>query len=105
MFNDSIAFAKACPGCAISTGVGRIARPPLDPILISRPFQILRIDVMDLPLTERGNQHVIVVLDLFTKWPFIFAVPDQKTIHIARADRRNSPHFWSPRMSAVGYGP
>ena len=84
MFKDSIAFAKACPESAISTGVGRITKPPLQPIPVSRPFQILGIDIMDLPLTERGNRHVVVILDLFTKWQFIFAVPDQKTTCIAK---------------------
>ena len=39
---------------------------------------------MDLPLTEDGNRHVVVIQDLFTKWPFIFAVPDQKASRIAR---------------------
>ena len=57
---------------------------PLKPIPVSHPFQILGIDVMDLPTTDRGNSHVVVVQDLFTKWPFAFAVPDQKTERIAR---------------------
>ena len=84
MFNDAIRFAKACPECAISTGSGRITKPPLHPIPVSRPFQILGIDVMDLPLTDRGNKHVVVIQDLFTKWPLVFAIPDQKTTRIAR---------------------
>ena len=84
MFKDATAFAKSCPECAIVMGTGRRFKPPLQPIPVSRPFQILGIDVMDLPLTERGNKHVVVVQDLFTKWPFAFAVPDQKTERIAR---------------------
>ena len=84
MFNDALRFAKACPECAIATGTGRRIKPPLHPIPVSRPFQILAIDVMDLPPTERGNKHVVVIQDLFTKWPFVFAVPDQKTDRIAR---------------------
>lgn len=84
MFNDCVKFAKACPECAIATGSGRRLKPHLKPIQVSRPFQILGIDVMDLPLTEKGNKHVVVVQDLFTKWPFVFATPDQKTERIAR---------------------
>ena len=84
MFKDATAFAKSCPECAIAMGTGRRFKPPLQPIPVFRPFQILGIDVMDLPLTERGNKHVVVVQDLFTKWPFAFAVPDQKTERIAR---------------------
>ena len=39
---------------------------------------------MDLPLTEKGNRHVVVTQDLFTKWPMVFPVPDQKATTIAK---------------------
>ena len=39
---------------------------------------------MDLPQTEDGNKHVVVVQDLFTKWPFVFPVPDQRAARIAQ---------------------
>lgn len=84
MFGDAKRYASACPECSIVMGNGRVNRPPLHPIPVSRPFQILGIDVMDLPLTDQGNKHVVVIQDLFTKWPMVFAVPDQKTTRIAR---------------------
>ena len=70
--------------CAITMGVGMRRKPPLHPIAVQRPFQILGLDVMDLSVTERGNCHVVVIQDLFMKWPFVFAVPDQKSPRIAR---------------------
>ena len=84
MFSDAKKFVKSCPECAIVTGSGRVNRPPLHPIPVSRPFQILGIDIMDLPVTDQGNKHVVVIQDLFTKWPMVFAVPDQKTARISR---------------------
>ena len=39
---------------------------------------------MDLPCTESGNKHVVVFQDMFTKWPLVFAVPDQHAERIAR---------------------
>ena len=33
---------------------------------------------------ENGNKHVVVIQDLFTKWPYIFLVPDQMSTRIAR---------------------
>ena len=39
---------------------------------------------MDLPCTESGNKHVIIFQDMFTKWPMVFPVPDQKSVRIAR---------------------
>ena len=84
MFSDASRFAKACPECAITTAAGRRIKPPLHPIQVGRPFQILGIDIMDLPLTDSGHRHVVVIQDLFTKWPFIFPVADQRTNRIAR---------------------
>ena len=78
MFKDAVTYAKSCPECAIVSGTGRRLKLPLQPIPVSRPFQILGINVMDLPLTDRGNKHVVVVQDLFTKWPFVFAVLTRK---------------------------
>ena len=39
---------------------------------------------MDLPRTERGNKHVLVFQDYFSKWPLVFPMPDQKTIRIVQ---------------------
>ena len=58
MFSDLLNYAKACPECAITNGSGRRMKPPLQPIPVHRPFQLLAIDVMYLPLTEEGNHHV-----------------------------------------------
>ena len=66
------------------TGAGRQHRPPLKPIPIQRPFQKIGVDIMDLPYTERGNKHIVVFQDMFTKWPMVFAVPDQRAERIAR---------------------
>ena len=45
-------------------------------IPVSRPFEIFGVDIMELPKTASGNTHMVVFQDLFTKWPFVFPVPD-----------------------------
>ena len=84
MYADAEKFAKSCPECVVAMGAGRRNKPPLHPIPVQRPFQIWGIDVMDLPVTERGNRHVVVIQDLFTKWPLVYPVPDQKALRIAK---------------------
>ena len=84
MYTDIVKFCKSCPECAIATGSGRRDNPPLHPIPVQRPFQIIGVDVMDLPKTKRGNIHVVVFQDFFSKWPMVYAVPDQKAHRIAR---------------------
>ena len=37
---------------------------------------------MDLLKSSSGNKHVLVFQDYFTKWPMVYAIPDQKTHRI-----------------------
>jgi len=54
--------------------------------MTERPFQILGVDIMKLPITAKGNCYVTVHVfqDLFTKWPVVYPTPDQKTECIAK---------------------
>ena len=84
MRRDIVQFTRNCPECTIVSGGGKTVYPPLHPIEVQRPFQIIGIDIMDLPVTKQGNRHVLVFQDHFTKWPMVYAVPDQKSQRIVR---------------------
>ena len=84
MYTDVLDYANNCPQCAIVQGTRRQQKPPLHPIVTERPFQIVGVDIMELPITTRGNRYVIVFQDLFTKWPMVFPTPDQKAVRIAQ---------------------
>ena len=84
MYLDAIRYSKSCPECAIVSGGGKQYRPPLHPIPVERPFQIVGVDIMDLPKTQRGNKLVIVFQDFFSKWPMVYPIPDQKAVRIAQ---------------------
>ena len=84
MYADTLRYVKNCPECAIVSGTGRQHRPPLHPIPVKRPFQIVGVDIMDLPRTSEGNKHVIVFQDYLTKWPMVYPLPDQKTHRLAQ---------------------
>ena len=71
MYTDTMKHCASCPQCAIVSGSGRVNRPPLHPIPVQRAFQIVGVDVMDLPVTEAGNRHVVVFQDFLTKWPLV----------------------------------
>ena len=73
-----------CPQCAIVEGTGRRKKPLLQPIATEQPFQIIGVDIMELPVTTQGNRYVVIFQDLFSKWPMVFPTPDQKTECIAR---------------------
>ena len=76
---------RACLVCATRKGPGRQKRPPLQPIPIGGPFHRIGVDVLQLPLSFDGNKYAVVFMDYFTKWPEVFAVPDQQATTIARS--------------------
>ena len=84
MYSEVVSHCSSCPQCAMVNSSGRVSKPPLHPIPVQRVFQIVGVDVMDLPKTAAGNKHVVVFQDFLSKWPFVFAVPDQKSERIAR---------------------
>ena len=89
MYQDILNAVKSCPQCATVTGNGKKQLPPLQSIPlqsipVSHPFQIVGVDIMELPLTTNGNKYAIVFQDLFTKWPMVYATPDQKAERIVK---------------------
>ena len=79
MFTDTAHYVRnSLEGVMVSGG------GPLHPIPVSRPFQRVGVDIMDLPLlTTQGNKHMLVFRDFLTKWPMFYAIPDQKSQRIA----------------------
>ena len=83
MGNDIIRWCKSCITCA-SHQVGRAIKPPLTPIPVAGPFDRVGVDVIQFPKSYEGNQYGIVFVDYLTKWPEVFAAPDQTSLTIAQ---------------------
>ena len=82
MYHDTQNFTRNCPQCAVVSEGRRRHRPPLHPIPVSQPFQIVGVDKMVLPTTDKGNRYVLVFQDFLTKWALAFPMLDQKSLHI-----------------------
>ena len=69
--------------CA-SRRVGQAAKPPLNAIPVSGPFDLVGVDVIKFPKSQKGNQYAVVFMDYLTKWPEVFPTRDQTSLTIAR---------------------
>ena len=58
MYTDVLAYCKKCPECAVVTGAGRQHRPPLHPISIQRPFQIIGVASKHLSLPKEVQEAI-----------------------------------------------
>ena len=84
MRSDVRKHCRSCLTCVSRKGPGRAPRPKLQPIPVGGPFHRVGVDVLQLPLSHEGKQYAMVFMDYLTKWPEVFAVPNQKAETIAR---------------------
>ena len=64
---------------------GRPFRLPLTPIHVGGLFHRLGVDLLQLPLTTKGNRYVVCFMDYPTKWVEAFAISDQRAEIVCRA--------------------
>ena len=62
-------YVNSCKECIESKTSCTKRHAPLQPLVISEPFTFWVMDYMGpLPEAARGNTHILVVDDHFTKW-------------------------------------
>ena len=74
-------YCRTCHTC----GPIPRARAPMQSIKMGYPLERIQIDILGpLPETSKGNKYVAVVVDMYTKWPAAYALPDQEANTVAR---------------------
>ena len=77
-------FVRNCPVCAQTKLNSTQGKAPLQPIEVNEPFVFWAMDYMGpLPETTRGNKHLLVVMDHFTKWCEVFPTQNQRASTVA----------------------
>ena len=57
---------------------------PLQPVIATRPWEMVAMDVLKVPVSTNGNRYLSVAQDYFSEWPFAKAMPDQKAERIVQ---------------------
>jgi hypothetical protein len=75
---DVANFVSSCPTCNGNKKSDRYSRCPLTEYQASAPMERIHLDFLGpLPTTPRGNQHVLMIVDQFTKWVECITRPSQ----------------------------
>ena len=77
-------FCSRCVKC--NTRATPVPRPraSMGELYSDEPFETISIDFLcGLPTTARGNKHLLVVCDHFTRWCEVFPVPDMSAVTVA----------------------
>lgn len=57
-------------------------KAPLINVPIGRPWQMIAVDILEVPVSCHNNRYLLVIQDYFTKWPEVIPLPDQKASRI-----------------------
>ncbi|KAL8456157.1 hypothetical protein Emag_000019 [Eimeria magna] len=81
---DVRAYFRRCPLCIADTDAPRKWKWLNLPI--GTPFELIAIDLFGpLPITRRGNNHILVIIDHHTRWVELVPLPNPTAAHVAQA--------------------
>ena len=84
MSRDVEQYCRECVKCNESKPPAPI-RAPMTSIPIGRPWQMVAIDVLEVPVSSNNNRYLLVLQDYFTKWVEVVPMPDQTAARIVSA--------------------
>ena len=84
---DSIAeWISNCVECMAAKGPKAKSRGRLQQYNVGSPFERVAMDVAGpFPTSTAGNKYLLVVMDYFSKWPEVYALPNQEAKTVAEA--------------------
>ncbi|KAL5517962.1 hypothetical protein EMCRGX_G003617 [Ephydatia muelleri] len=59
-------------------------RAPLINIPVGRPWQMVAVDILEVPVSSNNNRYILVVQGYFTKWADARPIPGQTAVRITR---------------------
>ena len=70
--------ARACLHCQVFKVTPQMIRPPIKKINTNYPFELVSIDLMNMPKTSKQNCAVMVAVDHDTKWLAAYPMKNKK---------------------------
>ena len=84
MAADTQVYCDSCDVCNRS----KPPHPPQVPLVntpIGKPWEMVGVDVLKVPISHQGSQYILVIQDYFTKWPVAIPMKDQTANMIVQA--------------------
>jgi hypothetical protein len=75
-----------CDTCAANRGPRNRTRGLKNQYNVGAPFERTAIDIAGpFPESDRGNKYLLIAMDYFTKWPEVYAFPNQEASAVGDA--------------------
>ena len=86
MYSQVKEYIATCQPCLLQKQHYGFVKAPMQSFKDSSAMTHIHVDYLGpLPLTRKGNQHVIIFVDILTKWVEARAVPDNTAVTTAKA--------------------
>ncbi|EYB94484.1 hypothetical protein Y032_0171g324 [Ancylostoma ceylanicum] len=83
MRRDIILWTEECRDCFCHNGRHDMV-PPLKPIVTTKPFELVGVDILEMGPTTEGNRYILAVVDQFSKFAGAYAIPSKSASTVAR---------------------
>lgn len=77
-------LCRECECCVVTKATQPRVRTFMGNLLVSRPLEIVAIDFTVLERASNGQEHVLIVTDVFSKFTQAYPTPDQRACTVAR---------------------
>ena len=80
----SVDVEKYCRECIVCQRC-KLSMPqkaPMSSVPIGKPWEMVAVDVLQVPISSQNNRYLLVVQDYFTKWVEAIPMPDQTAVRI-----------------------
>ena len=116
MAADAKAHAKNCLQCQRRKPLTRSMEPKAGNFTTSKPYELISMDLQELPVTEAGHKHLLVIVDFFSHYVEAVPLKDKSAAVTANAFMSewvcrhgvpeailtdNAPNFVSPDMKKL----
>ena len=76
MATDTQNYCDSCDAC--NQAKPALPQPvPLVNMPMGKPWEMLGVDILKVPMSCQGNSYILVIQDYFTKWPVAIPLKDQ----------------------------
>lgn len=83
MLRDIRRWCEQCVACQTRRSPVPKQKVPMGGFLVDHPLQRVATDILELPVTSRGNRYILVVEDYFTKFVNLYVLPNQSAQTVA----------------------
>ena len=83
MRRDVENYVRNCHICESRKNPVKTQRAPLHPHSSGAPFEKIAVDILEVPMSDKGNKYIIVIGDYFTKWVEVFPLKSHTAVVVA----------------------